>query len=518
VRVIVVRLGYLCLFSALFVLAGCSGGGSSGGEAMGDGPAGDDPVASALGPIEVPEALISTTDSSATVAGVSSGINPDDRLFTDTFICFDESATTTIAPDLIMNVSGTSYVTVEGSGTITFNDDRDIQFVGGPLDDEAAYVNFDEYGQKFQVDYGRLELECFQKGSSVERATHQFKLNTPELTSFDCRDVQSSDSETLSFSFGGGYSTSAGSGTYTIGDRIDRRSSRLEFIDGPLDSQGAWYSEDPDTGRQSFRLSEVRGIGIAVGASSTLTYVCGRNRAPRPFKQYGSAPAIPVATPSVGLSGFYYAADISTSYLRADFYHFGPDGFVKRDAPGVVGDDCTRTAPNGLNYCESYQVAGDQLIIRDSTGLAERERTMSLVRSANGQITAIDGVGAEPVVAVSPLVLDDVWSNNSYSSSGCFGGGFCSYSYTERVLRFSATGRFIKQNSGQSGSDLTTALGSTSAFSTSSNDVTGSYTIAGNRLTLNYDNGNAESQFIFKTSGGSLVIDNLLYPIGEIGD
>lgn len=223
--------------------------------------------------------------------------------------------------------------------------------------------------------------------------------------------------------------------------------------------------------------------------------------------------------PSIALSGRYYVADIqvsvSSSYLEADLYHFRSDGFVAREPEGRIGHDCDRTAPNGLNYCDSYDVQGDRLIINRPAGGAPIE--FDIVLSPDNRLLELDGTTAE-LVTSNPVSLDGVWSNNSYFSSGCFGIGFCSFSYSERVLRLSNDGRFIKQSSSQSGSDLTTAIGSTSAFGTSSNDSTGNYQIIGNRLLLSYDNGDSENVFLYQTQDGDLVVGDLLYIPGDLSD
>jgi len=479
-----------------------------------DGVLGDDPSSTvSLSGISVPEAVMSTQDGAATVAAVRSGLNVSDYLIDTSFSCYDHDAIDYSQPFVTLTVAGTQFTSTLGNGRIDYDPEYgDFTLVGGPFEsDEYAYISFDDHGQEFDIDVGSREYACFQHGASIEEGFHRFLLNTPELGDYTCRHVDSADQQIIRLSPGGIYETAQGSGRYTYGDIIDSQGSDIEFSGGPLDGMDVNYYEDALTGQQDFRISETETFGIAVGASTSLTYVCNRFRQPRPYKQYGYAASTLPPSPSIALSGFYYAADIQTgdqSYFRADYYHFRADGFIRRDHPNSIGDDCDRTKPNGLNYCDAYTVADGRLEITRSSGST---KSYSIEINSAGQIDSISGEGVSLITPSATPYVEGVWRNLSYSQSGCYGTGYCSYSYSERTYGMGANGRFNRAYSGHHGSPVETSVSSTYAAGSASNDSLGSYEIRGNRLILAYDNGSIGNHFIYITPANDLVVNGRLY-------
>ena len=500
---------------ALMALTGCEMSDGDLGSTVGPAFNGDAGGASGLSGINVPTEYISNFDSSATVEAIRAGLSPGLQLIDTTFSCYNVDTVDYSQPYTTFTVSGTTYTSTQGNGLIDY-DPRygDFTLDGGAFDGEDfVYLSFDQWGQEFDIEVGNNEYTCFQHGSSLERGFHRFLLNTPELTEYTCRHVTSNDEQIVRFSAGGQYATARGTGRYVYRDIIDSSSSKIDFIGGPLDDETVTYREDPSTGRQEFRISETQAFGIAVGASSTLTYVCGRLRTPRPYKQYGIAAATPVAAPSVPLSGLYYVQDILTSstdsHLWADYYHFRSDGYVNRRTPSVIGDDCDRTRPNGLNYCMSYTVEGDRLKVTSHRGGTFESPKINL--GPNNSIVTINSAYTEAITPSPSTHINGIWLNNRYTSNGCIVLDNCTYSYSETVYRMNTDGQFLRVRSGYGGSTVSLGLGSTSAFSNSSNDSQGYYEIQGNRLLLSFANGDVENLFIYQLSNGDLAIGGSLF-------
>jgi len=213
------------------------------------------------------------------------------------------------------------------------------------------------------------------------------------------------------------------------------------------------------------------------------------------------------------LNGMYYTEDVQLgvnhSYLHAKYYNFRSDGFMRRDYPGIIPDDCNRTAPNGLNYCDSYDVNAGDLFVFEPTG---KQRKMGAIQiTSNGTVTKISDDGMELVTGTDSPYIEGTWLNNEYRQIGCVGLGFCSSSYTERTYVFATDGRFAYYRSGQNTSSAEIGEVSSHAFANASNDSTGSYEIRGNRLLLQFLDGTLENRFIYKSGNGNLAINGLLY-------
>ena len=508
--------GIVVCFSVL--LLGCDSSDSSSIANTSNTPALNDPSNTGdigLASVAVPEAYISYEDGSATLAAVRNGVDVKTRLIDTSFSCYDDDASDYLAPYLSFTVTANRFVSTFGQGTIDYEPKRGdfILNGGGFEDDEYTYLHFDSFGQRFSIDTGEADVACFQHGASLERALHRFLLNTPEVGDYMCTEVQTNEQHALRFSEGGRYQTAEGAGIYVVSDFIDSSRSQIDFIQGPLDGEDVSYRENPNTGRQEFRFSNTRVFGLGAGSSSSLTFVCARNREPRPFKQYGFAAATAASPPNVALNGMYYTEDVQLgvnhSYLHAKYYNFRSDGFMRRDYPGIIPDDCNRTAPNGLNYCDSYDVNAGDLFVFEPTG---KQRKMGAIQiTSNGTVTKISDDGMELVTGTDSPYIEGTWLNNEYRQIGCVGLGFCSSSYTERTYVFATDGRFAYYRSGQNTSSAEIGEVSSHAFANASNDSTGSYEIRGNRLLLQFLDGTLENRFIYKSGNGNLAINGLLY-------
>jgi len=463
----------------------------------------------------VPENVISSQDGSATVQAVRDGLDVTNFLINTSFSCYERNAIDYSQPFVTLTVSGTNFSSSLGNGTIDYDQSyQDFAFVGGPFDsDEATYIYFDEYGQLFVIEINGRDHHCFQHGASLERAFHRFLLNTPEIGDYNCRHVDSSDQQTITLAEGGVYYTAQGAGNYVYRNIVNTLGTELEFSGGPLSGVEVDYEENALTGQQEFRISATQNFGIAAGSSTSLTYVCSRFRTPRPYKQYGYATASLAPSPSISLDGFYFAADIEyggdTSYFYADYYNFRADGFMRRNHPNSIGDDCNRTQPNGLNYCDTYTIIDDRLSVTLPNGIT---RSYPIRFNNAGQISSISGESVDLITPFSSAYVEGAWDNLYYSQSGCGVTGSCTYSYSVRTYALGLNGRFYQGYNRSGGSTIEAPLTSTVySASNASNDSVGNYEIRGNRLLLTFDNGTIANHFIFINSFNWLVVDGLLY-------
>jgi len=478
-------------------LAACDAAGGSYDPAVDD--VYGDPVAgvNGLGAISVPADVISSQDGSVTVEAVRSGLDVTNYLIDTSFSCYSRNAIDYSQPSVTLTVGGTNFASTLGNGTIDYDQGYlDFALVGGPFDaDEATYVYFDEYGQRFTIEIDGRDHYCFQHGASIERAFHRFLLNTPEIGDYSCRHVDSSDQQTISLAAGGVYYTAQGSGNYTYRNIINTLGTEIEFSGGPLNGVEVDYEENALTGQQDFRISETQTFGIAVGSSTSVTYVCNRFRTPRPFKQYGYAAASVPPSPSVPLSGFYFAADIETGETS--------------NYPNSIGDDCNRTKPNGLNYCDTYTIIEDKLSITRANG---RTKTYPIRFNGTGQLTSIAGEYLYPITPSASSYVEGEWDNLYYSQTGCGVTGSCSYSFSTRTYALGLNGRFYQGYNRSGGSTIESPLASTIyTASNTSNDSVGGYEIRGNRLLLSFDNGSISNHFVYMGPNNWLIVNGLLY-------
>jgi len=335
--------------------------------------------------------LISTHDNTVTVSAVRSGLDVWKFLIDTSFSCYNHDALDYSEPYVTLTVSGTNFYSTRGNGTIDYDQSYgDFALIGGPFaSDQSGYVIFNSYGQWFDIRTGSNQYSCFQHGAALEWGFHRFLLNTPALGDFTCTDVDSADQRILRLSPGGKYESTDGGGFYSYRGIIHSTYSEIDFSGGPLDGKSIFYSESPKTGEQYFRIRDTETFGIAIASSTSVSYVCTRFVQPRPFKKYGYFASNLPPAPTVPLNGLYFGSDIKSgddAHYWADYYHFRPDGFMRLDHPSVGGDDCGRTRPNGLNYCNAYTVEDNYLNITYPSG---RKTGFSIEFNASGAIAKI---------------------------------------------------------------------------------------------------------------------------------
>ncbi len=512
-----VLLAVVLFLTSCTALNGTATGGEQGGGGDGQGDSGNS------GESGIPSELISETDSSVTVAAVASGLDPERTLISTQFDCFLYSQLDIREPAYTLQVDGSTFSIQQFEGTDVqsgsisqletrkFYDDE-VAFSGGPFDQAEAKVRFDSYGQEFSADItnsqGRLEpLSCYQSGAKSERERAAILANVPEPGTFICVSPEDNTSHELTIASDLTYTTPAGGGTFIFSELLEK-SSKLGFAGGPLDGERTSYSEDPDTGVQSFSLTTSTGFLTTV--ASELRFVCSKTREPRPFKVYGSAAAPTPPTPSQKLTGLYYVADIlvspNESGANASYYSFSENGYIYRGTPTATSGDCSRTAPNGLPYCRSYTIEGGEIVLGPEP-FEPAEEPARLPIEVNGDAPIrIDGKEMQPVTAVDPAGVVGIWENNSFSSSG-----FGTATSSKRQYAFDSSGIFAVDVTSLSTSDLDTGLGrSLGSINTGSNQR-GTYQVDGNRLILTFESGTVETRFLFLSNTGGLAIEGILF-------
>jgi len=510
------------LFLSMFLL-GCDLEGGTYDPAVDDATAGgigSSSVATTSGGIAIPDELISFEDGSATVAAIQSGVDPYSTLINTNFACFNESSNDYQTPYLTMSVSGANFSSTLGNGTIsTSGGDGDLFLRGAPFDSNfEVNVLFGKFGQSFDARANSLIIECFQYGSSLERAYNRFLINTPEAGTFTCRDTSSNAQQSLVFYSDGSYQIGSGAGTYRYRNIITYNDARIDFSGGPLNGESVRYREDPLTGRQSFRFIESTTYGLAVGSSTSVTSICDRVRTPRPFKEYGFQAATLPARPSVALSGMYFVADLreenaDTFHDWADNYTFTPDGFSIYGTPGLYAHDCTRTQPNGLNHCGTYEVDGD--VVRRYNALGNFIVAGEFETNGSGEIVRIYGRSAELVTPMPSTRLSGVWVSDYFASVGCDTIDFCSFTESARTYRFSNDGNFDWRFESGGYTGAVSPVGSAVSASSDGDFRAGRYEIQGNLLIERLNDGQTRFGHIYQTRNGNLSIDGYLYFVPE---
>ena len=500
---------------------GCSGGGGGGGGGGGTGVALD-------GAAAVDPRYVSTIDSSATANAVAAGIDPRFEFLPATFDCHDEADADLSAPDLQVAFSGDGrYAAPGGEGRVTVADDEvepDAyrQFRGGPFDGERTYLGFDEFGQSFALDADGAEYRCYQEGASAARAQLLAYLATPRPGDYRCRTPDGA-SATLVLGADATYAVDGEIGSWALEDVVGNDSGRVEFAGGPLDGERARYAEEPGDGYRGFDVTTSRSFGPLglAGGSSELSLTCESLGQPVVMPLYGPAPAPVLSVPpgsGTRPSGFWWYDDvlISVNDSHAEVRHLllRTDGYAYAGTPTEAGVDCSRTSPNGLPFCDAYAI-GDDGALRLYRPYGEvDELAVTFAGGADGgTLATIEDETARPVRAVDPARLVGEHENLDYFQSGCTGLGYCSHGLTTRDLGLADNGRFFFSRSSDGGSSFDGgAYGgpSTYAVGSSSAGNVGSWSVAGNVLTLAYDSGRTVRHFVVE-DGGTIGVGELMY-------
>ena len=442
---------------------------------------------------------------------LAAGIDPNRQFIPTEFRCYQEDSLDYSQPHFVVQISAAGqYESSYGGGSFALKDSHrpDIEWLSGPLTGAEGSLSFSEFGQMFSLDDlevsgERFDLGCYQQGASEERALTSFRLKEPQLGSYQCRDAETGEVQSLELLANNQYQIGDTTGEYRVSDLLNLgSSSSIDWLTGPFAEESSRYSEEEGNGFRTFSLSvSTGGAGYPgfVYSSSELALVCEGVGEPISFARYGDETALPAPGTELPLDGLYYLYSLTyegtTPTYKASFYRFFPDGYVFVGTP-EAGDisqiDCSRSLPNGTPFCATYNVQADTLYIKDTSGMQEFSFAL------DGELPVLDGEVLTPVSANTRTNLDGLYWSNSYSQSGLCGGfSTCSSSYREWYYAFEPDGSFVYTTSSQNLSSMDTALGSSSASGYGNSANTGSYEIGPHSVELRYDNGQVESHFMF---------------------
>lgn len=462
---------------------------------------------------------------------IAAGINPELQFIPDEFHCYDEDLIDYSQAHLIVQfpVAG-QYVSSYGAGTYALEQDTnyspDIEWLSGPLTDAGGFLSFDEFGQTFflsRVELGEesFSFDCYQQGASKERALIEFRLKTPQLGAYQCRDAETGEAQSLELLAGNRYQIGGNIGTYALSELLESGSnSRIEWLSGPFLDEVSFYSEEEDTGYRDFSISVNTGGAAYPGfaySSSELALTCEGIGEPVSFAKYGTEVAPPALGSDVAIDGFFYKLELSyngtTPSYEPLFYRFFPNGYVFIGTPGAGEPsqiDCSRTRPNGMPFCAMYSVRANTLYLSDE---GEQENYSF---SLNAGIPILDDEQLIPVTANAVTSLNGLYWGNYFSQTGfCGPYSICSSTYLEWNYDLKPDGSFVYATSSQNLSSSDTALGSTnvSGFGNSSN--TGSYTVGPHSIELRYNNGKVETFFMFIQDAETFIMGDRRFTLKE---
>jgi hypothetical protein len=513
-----------CMLS-LLLLDGC--GGSDGDGITDYNTNGDDTFESAsnTNELEIEERHISYEDTRPTLDAVAAGVNPNTTLIDDSFYCHNWNSTNFSTAEMLIFVSGNSYSTDVGSGTIQAlegDDDSDIEFRGGPLDGIAVDVLFDNHGQTFNLSLEDRSVTCFQSGANEVAAQLKFKLSTVNAGNYTCRDIDTGKDATLVISDNGYYSLGNSQGSWVESIQIDDWTTTVVFSQGALGGAELSYREYEDSGLSKFEYVTTYTDGLFDNGQSQgpSTLNCWHVDGPVAIPVYGAQQAPQPTPPAVAISGRYvrsvYVGDVVEDYHNADHFWFDANGYVYLGETPGIGLDCSRTRPNGLSFCDTYQFDGSTLTFFSPLG--EEIKSYSAVIE-NGQLVEIGGFSAVPARPATAADLTGIWSNLTWWNFGCGLYGYCDNGYIDRAFAFNDTARFIYTADGIStlgvnemdmdGSNY--APGTVFSYGSTDLEMAGQVSLSGTTMTLVYDSGSQARHFTLFMNDGHLAIDGRVY-------
>ncbi len=381
-------------------------------------------------------------------------------------------------------------------------DGYDLYFTtGGLASKRKHFYNFKRFegAQIWLYDLGNedqsLDLRCFERGGNEQLEQLRFKRKDPQPGLYPCLKIDGTGQSagTLEILAGRRYRFAGGEGSYKVNitGELGNDYSGLDFVQGGLDDESAFYQED-ELGRQEFSF----------GRSPNIE--CTRQVTARPNLKFGKTKA-PAAPGVGGLEGRYFAGISQVAingYLACggmcyEYLLFAKNGYVYtddlEDTEGLMDADCTRTYPSGFPVCEVYTVKGNTIQI----GL---DKPVIWKRGKSGLI--IDG---DQYDLLEPL--DGIKLNAAYESlvvQGAMVGTGGSSSSVDLLLR--KDGRFSREANGGfffGATDTGTQSGSVTASVSGSNSRSnmGAYKLYGNTIEFKYDDGRIIKQFIFLPIG-----------------
>ena len=429
----------------------------------------------------------------------AAGINPNYGLIATEFRCYAERPGSDYnVPDFVIQIQADgNYQSSYGRGRYdsVLDDDetesRELTWTGVLGEFSSSYISFNQYGQKFSINSLRLDnrsydYECYQQGPREDVALIGFRLKDPQIGRYVCRDPDGETQTPIDLLSGRRYGVGEQKGLYTV-DLRDGGRSDIEFTSGPLEGSDASFFEGLDTGFRTLSFREVKGYFPSFNSTSSLSMTCTNVGEALSYPIYGNE-AVPVPpVGSGGLSGLYAEAVSSwtgNGYGKSsyDFYYFTPKGYVFRSEPSKLLSDiqCQRSMPNGAPRCSTYKVVGESIEIR----------------TADNNLSSVEMSSLQSVGSGTATLEGKFWANAGETIGICGEFSYCSSWYEEKNIIFTHNGQFLAEGKSQNLLSLSTAIGSSDAMNFGNSSNAGTYTIEGNNITLRYNSGKVEQNFI----------------------
>lgn len=407
----------------------------------------------------------------------------------------------------------------EGGAFVTSEDYSYIQWQNGPLNPTgdtskgdyafdppySGDLGFTNWGEEItDVSLpGSENIDCYQQGAREQKALLDAALRQPTPATYVCSYTTYDDmanaevtNHTLEFLPNNRYrfDTKVGSYSTAINDQVTV--GDIFWESGPLSSLSGttnYYADDARGLRNlSYEYSTVlMGGGLPAGSATVATMGCEAVVQANLIPRYGTALAPPPPAGSGGLEGFYLLAeekDVATAY------HFLADGHVLMNSY-AMGDECSKTYPNGRPVCQTYSLQKNVVTFNDGT-------SVTLAQAEQGDIL-LDEVRYENKTLNGPQTLAGTFEYSDASSSSPIINMSSTFVY-EGSYSFTENGSFSFYSSSRS-TMAAPGLGSdVGALGTSSSSVSdsGSYTIDGNVITFTSEKGYTEQCVFFFSARG----------------
>jgi hypothetical protein len=465
-------------------------------------------------------------------------INHDTEPTPDTYYCYPSFNELEIGEgfprfvrEYVLDIMPDNQYTFNGeAGTFTTGvDEYYLQWQSGPLnptgdiiEDEDDYglphsatVSFDTWGSEItyvevpQDDGSSFRLDCYQQGAREQKALLDFAFKQPTPARYTC--LPSGDNPQMvglellpnnRYTFNGeegGYQTS-----------VEEYNSDILWNSGPLAGSDTNYSADDSTGVREITFTSTQSFGlIPTGSSTEQTMFCQAVVQANLIPKYASTAITPPPAGTGGLNGFYAKSEFDQGDLINGeppvttwyFYHFLPNGYVYQDGYST-GGECTKTYPNGLPVCAGYSFANNKITFSNGAAIG--------VTQADGGDILLDGVLYENKTLSGSQTLNATYENVVAYSSPMYmqisGGG--TNSITTSTYTFSPDSTYTYAYNSWSQTSAPAFDGSpvgtigALASSGSSDGDSGKYTIDGNVLTFQSDNGfSKQCGFFFPQKG-----------------
>ncbi len=462
-------------------------------------------------------------------------INPDVEPTQDTYYCypsFDELELGEGYPrylrEYVLEILPNHQYTFNGEpGTFaTGVDEYYLQWQSGPLnptnniikteDDysppHSANVSFDTWGSAINYvevprDDSYFRIDCFQQGAREQKALLDFALKQPTPANYTC--LPSGDNPQpvgLEILPNNRYTFNGQEGSYRTS--IGEYSSDIIWESGALGGDTSYSAED-STGIRTLQFSSTQtfmGGPIPTGSSTEQTMACQAVVQANLIPKYASTTTTPPPAGTGGLDGFYARAEydqgdviegqppVTTWY----FYHFLANGYVYEDGYSI-GDDCTKTYPNGRPVCQGYSFANNKITFSDGTAVG--------VTQADGGDILLNNVLYENKTLQGSQTLNATYENVVTYSSPMYMqiGGSGTNSISTSTYSFSSDGTYSYSYDSWSQTSAPNLFGgapygTVGALSSSSNTDgdSGTYTIDGNVMIFTSAQGyTTECSFFF---------------------